>query len=93
MEGRPPPNLKDPLQLAAYRREVRGVASGVRRGGIAITLIGAVMAALRAWAWPAIPILIPMIIAAWGMLLMLTAIALRMAYHAPGARRISRSTR
>lgn len=82
MEGRSPPNLKDPLELAAYRRELRGVASGVRRGGIGITLIGAVMAALRAWAWPAIPALVPMVVVAWGMLLMLTAIALRMAYHA-----------
>jgi hypothetical protein len=82
MEGRPPPNLKDPLELAAYRRELRGVASGVRWGGIGITLIGAVIAALRAWAWPAIPVLIPMIVVAWGMLLMLTTIALRIAYHA-----------
>jgi len=82
MDGRPPPNLKDPLALAAYRRELRGVASGVRWGGIGITVIGAMVAALRAWAWPAIPALIPMVVVAWGMLLMLTAIALRMAYHA-----------
>jgi len=82
MEGRPPPNLKDPLELTAYRRELRSVASGVRWGGIGITLIGAMVAALRAWAWPAIPALIPMIVVAWGMMLMLTAIALRMAYHA-----------
>jgi len=82
MESRPPPNLKDPGELAAYRRELRGVASGVRWGGIGITLVGAVVAALRAWAWPVIPALIPMIIVAWGMLLMLTAIALRAAYHA-----------
>ena len=33
-------------------------------------------------AWPTIPALIPMVVVAWGMLLMLTAIALRMAYHA-----------
>jgi hypothetical protein len=78
MEGRPPPNLKDPGDLAAYRHELRGV----RWGGIGITLVGAVVAALRAWAWPAIPALIPLIVVAWGMLLMLTAIALRMAYHA-----------
>ncbi|HEX7848585.1 MAG TPA: hypothetical protein VF485_02520 [Sphingomonas sp.] len=82
MEGRPPPNLKDPVELAAYRRELRGVASGVRWGGIGITLIGAMVAALRAWAWPAIPVLIPLIVVVWGMLLMLTAIALRTAYHA-----------
>ena len=82
MEGRPPPNLKDPGDLAAYRRELRGVASGVRWGGIGIMLIGAIVAALRAWVWPAMPALIPLIVVAWGMLLMLTAIALRMAYHA-----------
>ena len=82
MESRPPPNLKDPVEFAAYSRELRGVASGVRWGGIGITLIGAVVAALRAWAWPAIPALIPMIVVAWGMLLMFTAIALRTAYHA-----------
>jgi hypothetical protein len=81
MEGRPPPNLKDPVELAAYRRELRGVASGVRWGGIGITLIGAMVAALRAWAWPGIPVLIPVVVVAWGMLLMLTAIALRTAYH------------
>jgi hypothetical protein len=82
MEDRPPPNLKDPDDLAAYRRELRGVASGVRWGGIGITLIGAMIAALRAWAWPAIPALIPLVVVLWGMLLMLTAIALRTAYHA-----------
>lgn len=82
MEGRPPPNLKDPGDLAAYRRELRGVASGVRWGGIGVTLVGAVIAALRAWAWPGIPALIPLIVVAWGMLLTLTAIALRTAYHA-----------
>jgi fatty acid desaturase len=82
MEGRPPPNLKDPGDLAAYRRELRGVASGVRWGGIGITLVGAVIAALRAWVWPGIPALIPLIVVVWGMLLMLTAIALRTAYHA-----------
>jgi hypothetical protein len=82
MESRPPPNLKDPDELAAYRRELRNVARGVRRGGIGITLIGAAVAGLRTWTWPAIPALIPVIVLAWGALLMLTAIALRTAYHA-----------
>lgn len=82
MEGRPPPNLKDPLELAAYRRELRGFARGVRWGGVAITIVGTVIAALRALVWPAIPELIPMVVIAWGALLMLTAIALRTAYHA-----------
>jgi hypothetical protein len=47
MEGRPPPNLKNPVERAAYRRELRGVARGVRWGGIGITLAG-IAIALRA---------------------------------------------
>jgi len=82
MEGRAPPNLKDPVELAAYRRELRGVARGVRSGGVGITLAGTVIAALRAWAWPAMPVLVPLVVIAWGTLLMLTSIALRTAYHA-----------
>ena len=82
MDGRPPPNLKDPSELAAYRHEQRGVASGVRWGGIGITLAGIAIAVLRAWTLPAISVLIPIVVISWGMLLMLTAIALRAAYHA-----------
>lgn len=82
MDGRPPPNLKNPVELAAYRRELRGVARGVRWGGIGITLAGTAIAALRAWTLPAISVLIPIVVISWGMLLMLTAIALRAAYHA-----------
>ena len=82
MEGRPPPNLNDPAERAAYRRELRGVARAGRWGGIGITLAGATIAAVRAWAWPAMPALIPIVVIAWGVLLMLTAISLRTAYHA-----------
>ncbi len=79
---RPPPDLSDPAQLTAYRRELRGVARGVRVGGVTITTIGAILAIVRAWAVPGIPRLVPIVIVALGVMLMLTAIALRSAYHA-----------
>lgn len=81
MEGRARPNLKAPVEFAAYRRELRGVARGVRWGGIGITLTGAVIAASRAWAWPAMPVLVPLVVIVWGTLLMLNAIALQTVYH------------
>lgn len=40
MTGRPPPNLSDPAERAAYRRELRGVARRTRFSGIAFALIG-----------------------------------------------------
>jgi len=81
MEGRPPPNLNDPAERAAYRRELRGVARSVRLGGVGIALVGVGAAAIRALAIPAMPALVPIVVIAWGVLLMLTAIALRTAYH------------
>ena len=81
MEGRPPPNLSDPHELAAYRRELRGVARGLRFGGVTVTLVGALIALARAKLWPAIPVLIPIVVVALGVMLMITAIAFRTAYH------------
>ena len=77
----PPPDLSDPAQLADYRRELRGVARGVRFGGVGVTVIGALAAAVRAFVWPALPMLVPVVLIALGVLLMLTAITLRTAYH------------
>lgn len=82
MESRPPPNLTDPAELAAYRTELRGLARGVRYGGVSITVLGAVLAGLRQWLWPQMTVLLPMVTIALGVMLMLTAIALRAAYHA-----------
>lgn len=76
-----PPNLNDPAELAAYRRELRGVARGVRTGGVALAVIGAIVAAVRAWAVPTLPALVPTVIVALAVLLMLTGMALRTAYH------------
>jgi uncharacterized membrane protein len=81
MASRPPPNLSDPVELTAYRQELRGVARGVRSGGVLLAVLGAIAAAVRAWALPTIPALVPLVIVALAALLMLTGIALRTAYH------------
>lgn len=82
MEGRPRPNLNDPAERAAYARELRGIARGVRHGGVAIALAGVALALLRAKLWPQLPSVVVMVVVALGASLMLTAIALRTAYHA-----------
>ena len=82
MESRPPPNLSDPAELAAYRTELRRVVRGLRYGSVGVTIAGAVMALLRAKLWPAIPMLVPVVVIALGVMLMITAIAFRTAYHA-----------
>jgi hypothetical protein len=82
MASRPPPNLNDPVELAAYRKELRGLARGVRFGGVGITVLGAAIALIRAKLAPDIPFVVPLVVIALGVLLMLTAIALRTAYHA-----------
>ncbi|QDZ06464.1 hypothetical protein FPZ24_02390 [Sphingomonas panacisoli] len=82
MENRPPPNLSDPAELAAYRQELRQVVRGLRLGSVGVKIVGAVLALLRAKLWPAIPMLVPLVVIALGVTLMITAIAFRTAYHA-----------
>ena len=76
-----PPDLKDPPLLAAYRRELRGVAKPVRYTGIAFALLGVVLAVVqRSWV-PQMPTAIPMAAVSLGVLNMLAAVALRTRYH------------
>jgi hypothetical protein len=82
MESRPPPNLSDPAELAAYRTELRRVVRGLRYGGVGVTLAGAGVALARAKLWPAVPVLVPVVVIALGVMLMITAMAFRAAYHA-----------
>jgi hypothetical protein len=81
MDSRPPPNLNDPAELAAYRRELRDVVRGLRLGSVGVTILGAVIALVRAKVWPAISLLVPAVVIALGATLMITAIAFRTAYH------------
>ena len=82
MDSRPPPNLSDPAEFAAYRQELRQVVRGLRLGSVGVMILGAVTALLRAKVWPAIPMLVPLVVITLGVTLMITAIAFRTAYHA-----------
>lgn len=76
-----PPDLKDPVQLAAYKRELSGVAVGLRRSGVGLAVIGAVVALARAKVWPEIPAWVPAGVIGVGLMVMIAAIAARSKYH------------
>lgn len=44
MTDRPPPDLSDPIEQAAYRSELRGIARKTRLSGIALAFVGALLA-------------------------------------------------
>jgi hypothetical protein len=76
-----PPDLNDPVQRAAYRQELRGVARPLRYTGVLFAVLGAVLALVRhLWA-PQMPTLIPLATIALGALNMLAGIVVRMRYH------------
>lgn len=81
MDIRPPPDLSDPTEFAAYRQELRQVVRGLRYGSVAVMIVGAAIALMRATLWPTIPVLVPVVAIALGVTLMITAIAFRTAYH------------
>ncbi|MDF7776665.1 hypothetical protein P1X14_15515 [Sphingomonas sp. AOB5] len=76
-----PPDLKDPVQRAAYRQELRGVAVGLRRTGVALAAIGGMIALVRLYAWPEMPALVPGAVVGVGLMTMIAAIAARTKYH------------
>ena len=76
-----PPDLRDPVQLSAYRREVRAVAGPVRLMGVALLVVGALLAALQRTRFPAIPTVLPLVFVALGALHMLAGMAVRLKYH------------
>lgn len=76
--NRPPPNLQDPAERAAYRRELRGLAPWVRYTGMALALAGAAVAVLKP-EWPGV---IALAIIAVGFALMVAGIVIRTRHHA-----------
>jgi len=75
------PDLNDPAQRAAYRRELQGVARPLRYTGVVFALLGAVLAIVRSkWA-PEMPSAIPLAALALGVFNMIAAIAIRTRYH------------
>ncbi|MET0309758.1 MAG: hypothetical protein ABW023_13710 [Sphingomonas sp.] len=77
-----PPNLKDPVERAAYRRELAGVAWGIRLAGIGLAALGAVLVALQRRELLAVPLWLAFTVVGAGLMLMITAIAARTRYHA-----------
>ncbi|MEG3088106.1 hypothetical protein [Sphingomonas sp. PB4P5] len=77
-----PPDLTDPVQRAAYSRELRAIARPLRLTGVAFLLVGVLLAVARRLWLPELPTLVPMAALALGVLNMLAAMAMRTIYHA-----------
>jgi hypothetical protein len=75
--NRPPPNLNDPVERAAYRRELRGLVPWVRYTGMALALIGAGIAVIE----PTWPGALALAIIAFGFAMMVASIGIRTRYH------------
>jgi hypothetical protein len=75
-----PPDLSDPVQRAAYRRELLGIARPIRYLGVALAVVGAVMIVIDARVTP-LPKGLPWVVMGAALVLMLAAIAMRGRYH------------
>jgi len=76
-----PPDLGDPAQRAAYRRELQGVARPIRYTGISFALLGVALALVRRQWLPELPAAIPLAALGFGVLNMIAGIVLRTRYH------------
>ena len=76
-----PPNLGDPAERAAYRRELQGVARPIRYTGISFMLLGVAFAIVRLIWWPDMPKIVPIAAIALGAANMVAGIVLRTRYH------------
>ena len=77
----PPPNLNDPGERAAYQRELRMVARPVRWMGVAVAIIAAVLALVRARYAPQIPMVLPLFLLGVAALHVIAAVVIRLKYH------------
>lgn len=75
------PNLDDPVEAAAYRDELAGVARGMRLVGLWITVAGALLVALVRGGRLPLPMWAPVIVVGAGVMLMISAFAARAQYH------------
>lgn len=77
---RPIPNLKDPEERRAYRRELLGVAKGYRRSGVALAVLGCALIVINALGTP-IPNIVTLAAIVTGFALMVMGIGTRTRYH------------
>ena len=78
--SRPIPDLRDPGQRSAYRRELMQVAKGFRRTGVALAVLGSVLILVNAY-WTPIPNIVTLAAIVTGFALMLFGIGARTKYH------------
>ena len=76
-----PPNLGDPAERAAYRRELQGVARPIRYTGIMFVLLGVLLAIMRLVWWPDLPEIVPLAALGLGAFNMVAGIVMRTRYH------------
>lgn len=76
-----PPNLDDPAERAAYRRELQGVARPIRYTGLSFALLGVLLALIRRLWFPDLPAIVPIAALGFGVLNMVAGIVLRTRYH------------
>jgi len=74
------PNLNDPAERAAYRRELSGIGVRLRRWGIAIALAGALLV-LGYKRGLAVPLWLGAGVLGIGLLVLVAAVSTRAAYH------------
>ena len=75
------PDLKDPVAAEAYRTELSGIGTGIRRIGLLLALIGAVLVLLHKRHVIDLPIWVGVIVLGAGVMLMLSGIQARSRYH------------
>ncbi|MDH4745706.1 hypothetical protein OMP43_16905 [Sphingomonas sp. CBMAI 2297] len=78
--SRPIPDLRDPEQRRAYRRELMQVARGVRRTGVALAMLGSALILVNAY-WTPVPNIVTLAAIVAGFALMLFGIGARAKYH------------
>lgn len=75
------PNLEDPVERAAYRRELHGVARGVRRAGLWCMAAGLMLIAAYRSNLAPVPLWLAVSVVGFGAMLMITGLAARTRYH------------
>lgn len=77
-----PPDLDDPLARAAYRRELYGVARGVRLSGLWLAVAGLVLVAAARRELLGVPMWAACSVTGFGIMLLITGVVARRHYHA-----------